>query len=415
MQFFKTILLTLLLTSTFSVKAEVLARPEYLDKSADILTKTIQKGNENEANYEQNSDKLIDDANKSIDGLKNGKLYHSAKPSHDIKKYLDGINLPTNTPNECDDSSNLTNCEMAAIKDAPKQEIYVYISTTMPESLIVDALDSAARHNAKVVVRGIFPGKTLNESLLVIAQARAKTKLSPDVSIDPRPFTKFKVTTVPSVSVSYLSDYAVVSGSLDIDYLLKKFNSGDSGRLPKAGTTYDIAETDFVEDLKQRTSKIDFQAMAKKGVDAMWKHQQYVVLPKAKETKSIVYDPSFIVEDDVKLPDGQLIATAGTRFNPQAASPLSKTLIFIDATDKKQIDFAQNLVKQKFKEGKSFNLMTTNMPNETTWATYHELRNQLGGLLYVANQQILTRFKITSLPSTVEGQGLNLKLTEHAL
>lgn len=404
-----------MLSSAIPAIAEVMTGPEYLDKSADILTKTIQKGNQNDNNYEQDSDKLIDDANKSIEGLKSGKTYKSNSPSHDVKKYLEGINIPTTPTDTCDDSTNLTSCELASIKDASKKEIYVYISTSMPESLIIEAFDSAAKHNAKVVVRGLLPSKNLNDSLRSIAVARAKSKLSPDVAIDPRPFSKYKITTVPSISVSYMSDYAVLSGSVNIDYVLNKLDSGNTGKLPKAGETYPIAEMDFVEDLKLRIGKIDFQSLAKKGVEAIWKHQKYTTLPKANVTSSIVYDPSFIVEEDVTLPDGRLIAAAGTRFNPQQASPLSKTLIFIDATDKDQVDFARKLIKQKFSEGKNFNLMATKLPEETTWQSYHDLRNQLGGLLYIANDQILSRFKISSLPSTVEGNGLQLKLTQHAL
>ena len=69
-----------------------------------------------------------------------------------------------------------------------------------------------------------------------------------------------------------------------------------------------------------------------------------------QENRSYLYDPSVVIEKDIKGLDGKLIVKAGTRYNPLEHYSIAESLVFIDSDNEEHLNFAlaqKNLRKIK--------------------------------------------------------------------
>lgn len=399
-----------------SVLAQDFSNPEYLDRSSEILTNTIKRLNSTDTEYEDNTNALMDDAFKASN-VQQGRLYDSqnrVQAKDAIKQYLQNLNI-AQPETQCDGSTNLTDCELARFKDLPKDQIYIHISSSMPDGLVLQAMEVADKYSAKIIINGLVPGKNILETARYFSTARNAAKKPPEVAIDPRPFRQYKVTSVPAITVVKATGYVTVPGTLDIEYAKKLLDQGSTGKQTKAASTYPIAEKDFIAELQERFKKLDLRQLANKGINGIWKHQNYLNLPQASKTETIDFDPTFIVAQDVPLPDGRILAKAGSSFNPLAAMPLSKTYVLFDATSKDQIEFVRSFVRDAYKTGKNVSVLVTKLPTDTNWDKFHEIRNTVGGGLFLANQDIVHRFRVSALPATVNGKDGRIVRTQHLI
>jgi len=81
--------------------------------------------------------------------------------------------------------------------------MYVMISSSMPDSLIRSYAFDAIQTGAKLVVRGINPDETVAEAVTRWQKmALREDGAAPPFNIDPRPFTAFEVDKVPTIVLS---------------------------------------------------------------------------------------------------------------------------------------------------------------------------------------------------------------------
>jgi conjugal transfer pilus assembly protein TraW len=117
----------------------------------------------------------------------------------------------------------------------------------------------------------------------------------------------------------------------------------------KIGTVYPIKEQSMLEyimqKLKQKEADGDIEKMQddfKKQVMNTLHNPVGISLPNVKETNERIYDTTVTINQDIPLPDGGVLYKAGTKFNPLLIKGLSKKIIFIDGSDKSQVEFAVN-------------------------------------------------------------------------
>ena len=60
----------------------------------------------------------------------------------------------------------------------------------------------------------------------------------------------------------------------------------------------------------------------------------------ARASRSWLFDPAIVVQDDFVAPDGSVIAAAGTRIEPLEIRPMTWTLLFIDGTRPVEVEWA---------------------------------------------------------------------------
>ena len=114
------------------------------------------------------------------------------------------------------------------------------------------------------------------------------------------------------------------------------------------GASWPIAEADLLEEIEarltamQRSGEIarierEARSRARSGLE---EPEPVSGIAPARETRSRLFDPAIVVERDIRLPDGTLIAAAGTRVNPLARHALSRDLLFVDGRRDAEIAWA---------------------------------------------------------------------------
>ncbi|KKK54384.1 hypothetical protein LCGC14_3085270, partial [marine sediment metagenome] len=129
----------------------------------------------------------------------------------------------------------------------------------------------------------------------------------------------FLSTTVRYNPSGWEDDGSVIraTGSVSFDYLQREAEGltgvTDLGRF---GTTWDIEERDFIEEMKSRLAGIDMKKMAEKSWDGYWERAQFIDLPDTDEGRMLKIDPSFVITRNVFAPSGEIIARRGQVYNP---------------------------------------------------------------------------------------------------
>jgi len=116
-------------------------------------------------------------------------------------------------------------------------QLYVFVSTSMPDITLKRLLVQASRINGSLILRGLVDGdmgKTKEKIMqLLEADAMGNTKIDGGLSIDPTLFERFDIAQVPSFVVTNTpaercsksgcpsTDYARLSGDTTIEYALE--------------------------------------------------------------------------------------------------------------------------------------------------------------------------------------------------
>jgi conjugal transfer pilus assembly protein TraW len=83
-------------------------------------------------------------------------------------------------------------------------------------------------------------------------------------------------------------------------------------------------------------------------------------ITKAHKNRVFYYDPTYLVQEDIKNHQGQVIHAKGTRINPLETVSLSQGLLFFNGDDANQVTFA----KEKLKESPLKLILTKGAPLE---------------------------------------------------
>ncbi|HRD70426.1 MAG TPA: type-F conjugative transfer system protein TraW [Legionella sp.] len=175
------------------------------------------------------------------------------------------------------------------------------------------------------------------------------------------------------------------------------------------GQTYAIAEEDFltyiehkIESLKAKSEWQKLEEQFQQRVVSHLDRPSGQHLPRAQESKTYSYDPSFTAPYDVWDTQGHLIVKKDAVINPLERISLSSTLLFFDGEDKEQLAWAQRQ-SNKYKAVK-FILTSGSIKSATHYfkqAVYFDL-----------NGFLINKFHIKALPVKVQQQGSQLLIHE---
>ncbi len=177
----------------------------------------------------------------------------------------------------------------------------------------------------------------------------------------------------------------------------------------KQGTTFEIKEEGFLSMIYRKLQDVDIeqeqkkmQELARKKIeepDPVWG------IVKAKEDRIFTYDTTYILPDNVYLPDGKLLYLAGTMVNPLDHISLEKKLVFIDGLDKAQVTWFKKQIEDKNVKEHDKLILVSGRP--------FDMEEDLGRQVYFDQAGALTgKFGIKAVPAVVEQEGKMLKITE---
>ena len=179
---------------------------------------------------------------------------------------------------------------------------------------------------------------------------------------------------------------------------------------------YDIAETDALEMIKGKLSKMEESGEIKK-LQKKWQENAIKSANRPKDATDIIktrsktfiryHDPSITVTEDLKDHNGVIFAKKGMKINPFDKLPFDyqPTMIFIDGDDKDQINYAIDLHEQNNQlkiilvRGDIIDLM----------------KDKKIRLFFDQNGVLTDKFNLQYFPSLIIREGNLLKITEIAL
>ena len=173
------------------------------------------------------------------------------------------------------------------------------------------------------------------------------------------------------------------------------------------GATWPVAEPDLLEEIEARL--LDMQQsgeLARLQDEARTRARRKLEEPDpvpgiapAKTERSRLFDPAITVAQDIRTPEGLLIAAAGTRVNPLTRLPLTRGLVFIDGRREAEIAWAlthDRPAKIVLLAGRPLDLM----------------RRYRRPFFFDTGGRLAARFGIAATPTLIEQDGARLRLTE---
>ncbi|WP_103727274.1 type-F conjugative transfer system protein TraW [Novosphingobium sp. HII-3] len=180
----------------------------------------------------------------------------------------------------------------------------------------------------------------------------------------------------------------------------------------QVGEAWPVAEPDLLEVIRAKlesakaSGKLDElnARFAEKVKARVMRPAPVAGLSPATEDRSWEFDPTVVIENDIRDHKGNLIAAAGQRINPLDTVAMTQKLLFIDGDDPDQVSWAMaqgDDLKAKviMVKGSPFDLMKANQRR-----FYFD---QAGSLT--------AKFGIEHTPASVEQKGKVLIVTEAAL
>ena len=173
------------------------------------------------------------------------------------------------------------------------------------------------------------------------------------------------------------------------------------------GETWAIAEPDLLAVLEARLHELERSgALAAIGEDAQARARARVEAPEpvagiapAVMHRSRLFDPSVVLDRDVHLADGTLLAAAGTRLNPLAHVPLRRGLLFIDGRRQAEVAWALEHAEP------STIVLLAGQPLDLS-------RRHGRSFFFDQGGRLTTRFGLAATPVLIEQEGVQLRLTE---
>ena len=180
------------------------------------------------------------------------------------------------------------------------------------------------------------------------------------------------------------------------------------------GTTYEIAEKDFLKEIQEKLQEAQKSGKLSKFQDDM-KKQMVSSVNAPKEVQGITratvarewfFDPSISKPNDLADQNGKVFYKAGTKVNPLDYLPMTQTLIFIDGDDDAQVKWA--LKQNKIRKSKTKIILIRGRIIDLMRARKTRLYFDQGG-------NLTKKFEIKTVPATVEQEGKMLKVREVVL
>ena len=176
------------------------------------------------------------------------------------------------------------------------------------------------------------------------------------------------------------------------------------------GATWSVAEPDLLAAIEARLGEMRRSGELDRLQDAArTRARQSLEEPApvpgvapARERRTRLVDPAIVVGQDIRGPDGALIAAAGTRIDPFEHMPLTRALLFVDGRREAEIAWALA------RPGANKIVLLGGRPLDLMRRHRRLFFFDLGG-------RLAERFALRATPTLVERDGAHLRLTEFPL
>lgn len=177
------------------------------------------------------------------------------------------------------------------------------------------------------------------------------------------------------------------------------------------GPTYEIAERDLVEVIKDKFRRMEMTGeLAKRNEEYKRRVIEGIERPKpvpginpTETARTFYIDPTFTLDRNIQDEHGRILYPAGTKINPFDYDRMSKVLLFFDGRDKKQVEFAKRFMAESRTPVKP--ILVAGEPLKLMREWKREVFYDQGGALS-------RRFSITQSPAVVSQEGKRIRVDE---
>lgn len=177
------------------------------------------------------------------------------------------------------------------------------------------------------------------------------------------------------------------------------------------GPTYEIAERDLIEVVKDKFRRMEQtgelvrmqEDYKRRVIDGIERPGPVPGIRPTETARTFYIDPTWTLDRNVVDEKGNILYPAGTKINPFDYAPLTKYLLFFDARDKRQIEFAKRFMAQSKMQVKP--ILVGGEPLKLMRKWKREVFFDQGGALS-------RRFSITQSPAVVSQEGKRLRVDE---
>lgn len=290
--------------------------------------------------------------------------------------------------------------------------VLVFASYSLGEQGLDDVLSAAASNtDAVVVFRGIPEGMSLGEGVKAIQDLAAAKDPVPNIIINPTMFKTHNVQAVPTIVMLEEESFpeaepkvlARVEGLSNPAWLVREVEHGASGDQGVRGPVAEIAEPDLIEVMKARVAQIDWNKKKEQAKARFWTKQRFYKLPRAPRGRTRAIDPSIYITEDIRAPDGTLIAAQGSVINPLEIRGFTQAAVIFDPLDKKQMELLASELPAIQKEPgvQRITYIATRFERDSGWESYKQVTDTFDAPVYLLTPDLISRFKLAYTPSVI--------------
>ncbi|MEW5891037.1 MAG: type-F conjugative transfer system protein TraW [Pseudomonadota bacterium] len=177
------------------------------------------------------------------------------------------------------------------------------------------------------------------------------------------------------------------------------------------GPTYEITERDLIDAIQDKLRRMERTGelarmqddYKRQVVDAIEHPKPVPGIAAAQTARTFYFNPTWTLDRNVVDEQGNVLYPAGTRVNPFDFDRLSKTLLFFDARDKKQVAFAKRFMAESKLPVKPILIAGAPLKLMREWK--REVFYDQGGALS-------KRLSIAQSPAVVTQEGKRLRVDE---
>lgn len=301
---------------------------------------------------------------------------------------------------------------------SPETLTGIFVSFSMTSHELREAFKEAEEQGAELYFIGMHPqDTTIGDTMRRLQELLSNTGSNANARFHPKAFEEFNITSVPAILHAKKGSVGLIHGLMNIDYL-KRTMQGTTGfnDFGFLGPTRNIIERNLLEEIEDRLSRIDGDALKKKAVDNFWNKRQFTRVPAASKTEEFYINPTVKVTKDIVNPNGDVLARAGDILNPLDAMPNNNTYILFNARDLNQLQWVDHHLKANQYTGIVM-LMTSELDKDDGWNHLSALRKHFSRELYLVPQELVDRFSISGLPAvvTTDNQKKLLRINQYSL
>ena len=177
------------------------------------------------------------------------------------------------------------------------------------------------------------------------------------------------------------------------------------------GPTYEIAERDLIEVMKDKFRRMEKTGELAKGqenykkqvLDAVEKPKPVPGIKNTETAQTYFLDPTWTLDRNVVDEKGTLLFPSGTKVNPLDYAPLTQQLLFFDQRERSQVAFAKRFIEQSTSRVKL--ILVGGEPLKLMRLWKREVFYDQGGVLS-------RKFLLKHSPAIVSQDGKRLRIDE---